>query len=138
MKETTISKTYELPNGLKARIVISRKGQEPANEGDRVVVVARVHLPKSPGIERTTVLQNLLHEDIRFKGRVVLFDEALGHDWGEKVCQETFTPYRSREYTADKWSAAFRLALEDAERELSFLQDAIARRMQALIDAEKD
>ena len=125
MKTQKKTHVVELANGIKAKYAVERVGQQPPGQGDGVVVLAQVMLP---ALEHGSLIY-----EIRFGKRLKVAGESLDFNWG--AAGDGYR-YRTEEFVATKWSDAFAEAEAWARGELQKLADALARRAEALKNAE--
>jgi hypothetical protein len=127
-----IEKTILLPytDGLTAKIVVDRVGQQCPNTGNKIIVNGSIELP--------TYDNKHLSPNLEFGEFLILMDERLDNLWGctsfyDKIslCKKT------KPFLSTKWRIAEQKALKYCENELQKLISMLEVRHQLLIDADK-
>lgn len=134
MKEECRSFKVILEENLFALIEIRRRYQQLADEGDLVECQVALYLPTQGNVPGGYIS---LDSRIRFGERVHVFCDRLDGMWGEWQNQQPFR-YKTASFVAETWKQAFADAEAYAREELQKLIDALEKRRQALIDAEKE
>lgn len=134
--------TYALGDtGLTARIVLSRKGQQPAGAGDLVSVLGELYLPvtevevelKEDADFAARSKAEGLHPAICFDRRVQVMGDDLDMWWG---LRDEGARASDKMFFAYTWEEAFAAADRVLREELQKLQAALAGREAALAAAE--
>lgn len=105
---------------------IERRGQQPPDQGDNVVVRAQIHVPA----EGASIASNL-----RFGNRLNLGGWPLHSYWGASD-NNTNSRYVYFDFVSQYWADAFETAARWAEAEIQRLEDALQARAKALAAAE--
>ena len=127
MKTNKKTVVLDLPGDVKVKYSLQRAGQQAPGEGDGIIVQAKIYLPSAGPFSD-------LDSRIQFRDRVHLGGVPLHCNWG--VADDKGFRYYAKEFVAAKWSQAFAEAEAWARDELQKLADALARRAEALKNAE--
>jgi hypothetical protein len=107
--------------------VLKREGQQSPSDGDDVIVMASIHVPRKEG-------RLQIPERLRFGARVMLMSQPLHAEWG--FSDGSDYRYMYKLFSAPTWVEAFSQASVAMHIELSVLRDALEKRQKALENAE--
>jgi hypothetical protein len=128
-----IEKTVKLVNGMEAKIVIGRGGQEPLGVSDKVWAYGRLYLPA----KEVPLNGTRLREELRFEKRLTILYQHLGWGWGSNhSTNDNKFVYEEIRQTGTKWAEIFEALETTLEEEIEKLNEALKQRQKALDNAE--
>jgi len=132
-----VDRVVSTPTSFEGFFEVSRVGQETSDQGDQIVVRARIFLPADER-EDSYYTNYLVRRHLCFGSRLKIGGEYLTPHWGKEITDKNGHRWHYREdyFRGTKWSDAFARAQAWAEGELNKLSEALAARAKALEIAE--
>jgi len=127
LKEFTINLPHT--GGLQARIIIEHIGQDIPCRSDKVKTIARVLLPCKEGSVSN------IDPEITFGNRLSIAEEHLVCGWGSR--RDDNYKENSEEFIGNRWTDIDTAAEIWAEIQIGKLINALEKRYQGLLDADK-